>query len=164
MKAAATIAFVAALAASGAAIAQGVGLRVGAVGAGGGFGLLIAPALEAGTGYSVPDSGSRRPPYEGGVQRSGLSGMVAPDDAIAPYLGIGYGRVAGAGVHFYFDLGVVYQGFRNSPLGGACATAPWSAQCALLQPDAAAGRSVLERSLDQYNLAPVGRVGVTFGF
>ncbi|MCU0769745.1 MAG: hypothetical protein MUD07_10415 [Burkholderiaceae bacterium] len=36
-----------------------------------------------------------------------LSGTVESGKSAAPYLGIGYGNVSGAGVNFYFDLGVM---------------------------------------------------------
>ena len=39
-----------------------------------------------------------------------LTGTVKSGNSAAPYLGIGYGTVAGTGVNFYFDLGVMFQG------------------------------------------------------
>jgi len=222
MRPAATIiafAFAIALAASGPAGAQGVGLRVGTLGAGGDIGWGIAPTLSARVGYSALDFGATVNTddvrYDGRVKLSnlsglldwspagpfrltaglvgtnnrvsvsatpsgsiytingttyqasdvgGLSGMVEPGNRIAPYLGIGYGKVAGAGVNFYFDLGVIYQGSPNATLTGTCGAAMSSAQCTQFQSDVAAERYSLERSLNKYKLYPVGQVGITIGF
>lgn len=145
MKAAATVAFVVALAASASAAAQGVGLRVGDAGR------WIAPALAAGVGRVGPDL-------------SRLGRTVEPDNAIAPYLGVGYGHLAGVGVNFFFDLGLAYRGLQGSTFAGSCGTSLSSALCAQYQSDAAAARSGPDRPLDRYNLYPVGRVGVRVGF
>lgn len=145
MKPAATIAFVIALAASGAAAAQGVGLRAGDAGG------WIAPSLGVRSGHAGPGP-------------SGLNGMVEPDNAIAPYLGVGYGRLAGVGVNFYFDLGLAYRGTQGSSFASSCGTSLSSPLCAQYQSDAAGARSGLDRSLDRYSLYPVGRVGVSIGF
>jgi hypothetical protein len=145
MRPAAAIAFVIAFAASGAAAAQGVGLRVGDAGG------WIAPALGARIGDAGPGS-------------SRGSGLVDSGNAIAPYLGVGYGHLAGVGVNFFFDLGLAYRGQQSASFAGSCGTSLSSAQCAQFQSDAAAARSGPERSLDRYNLYPVGRVGVRVGF
>ena len=50
-----------------------------------------------------------------------VSGTVEPGKSAAPYLGIGYGRVSGAGVNFYADLGVIFQGSPTASL-----TANWA--------------------------------------
>ena len=145
MKPAATRAFLLALAASGAAAAQGVGLRAGDAGG------WIAPTLGVRIGHAGPGS-------------SRLNGMVEPDNAIAPYLGVGYGHLAGVGVNFYFDLGVVFQGSPKATLTGTCGAAMSAAQCAQFQSDVAAERYSLERSLDKYKYYPVGQIGITVGF
>ncbi len=153
MRSAATVAFVVALAASSAASAQGVGLRVGTVGLDSNAGGWIAPGLSAPVGDRAPifvaaplaslytldprafregDSGS-------------LNGLVEPSRRLAPYLGFGSGKVPGAGVKFYFDLGVIYQDSPDPT-------------------DAGADRYSLQRSLNRYNLYPVGQVGITVGF
>lgn len=184
MRSAAAIAFViAALAASGAASAQGVGLRAGDAGS------WIAPSL-GGIGDSSPGFGAGSPRSEGRARSStlsgfldwspssgpfrltaglvsqdtradagGLSGMVEPQNTIAPYLGIGYSRVPREGLSFYFDLGVIYQ-----DSAGTCGASMSSSQCARYQSDAAAERYGLERSLDKYGFYPVGRVGISVGF
>jgi hypothetical protein len=143
MRAVAVFAVVAALAASGSASAQGVGLRVGDVGT------LIAPALGARIGYA----GSESPRG---------AGMVEPDNAIAPYLGVGYGHLAGVGVNFYFDMGLAYRGQQSSSFASSCGTSLSSTLCAQYQSDAAA--AARSGPLDRYNLYPVGRVGVMVGF
>ncbi len=94
----------------------------------------------------------------------GIAGMVQPGNRIAPYLGIGYGNVAGAGVNFYFDLGVIFQGSPKATLTGTCGAAMSPAQCAQFQSDVAAERYSLERSLDRYKYYPVGQIGITVGF
>ena len=180
MRPAAAVAFVIALAASGAAGAQGVGLRVGDAGG------WIAPTLGARIGDSPLDFGAGGVPPAGRARPSGLSGfldwspsgqfrltaglvaqdpraevggpsgMVEPGNTIAPYLGIGYGRVPREGLNFYFDLGVIYQ--------GACGASAPSSPCAQYSSDAPLERYGLGRSLDRYGLSPVGRVGISVGF
>jgi hypothetical protein len=219
MKRGRIIAFVVALAASGAAGAQGVGLRAGTLGAGADVGWWIVPTLGARVGYSGLNFGSSVNSsdvhYEGTVKLSnlsglldwspvgpfrltaglvgtnskfnvsatptgsiytingstylasnvgGVSGMVEPGNRLAPYLGIGYGNVAGAGVNFYFDLGVVFQGAPKATLTGICGASMSAAQCAQFQSDVAAERYSLERSLDKYKYYPVGQIGITVGF
>jgi hypothetical protein len=93
-----------------------------------------------------------------------VSGMVEPRNHIAPYLGIGYGNVAGAGVNFYFDLGVIYQGSPSATLTGTCGAAMSAAVCSQFQSDVAAERYSLERSLNKYRVYPVGQIGITIGF
>jgi len=39
-----------------------------------------------------------------------VNGTVKSGRSVAPYLGIGYGNVARAGVNFYFDLGIMFMG------------------------------------------------------
>ncbi|MFZ1909991.1 MAG: hypothetical protein WAU52_13005 [Burkholderiales bacterium] len=160
MKSGAIIAFVVALAASGSAAAQGVGLRLGAAGTAGDFGRWIAPALDTRIGYAAPAWRARGLGVEGGARPETLGGIVERDNAIAPYLGLGYGRLAGVGVNFYFDLGLVYRGLESSTLAGGCASSLSPSLCAQTPSDAGAGRSSLER----YNLYPIGRVGVSVGF
>jgi hypothetical protein len=152
MRSAAAFALAIALAASSAASAQGVGLRPGATGAGSDVGWNIAPALSARVGYRDLDYGAPPtalyaldPAAHGAGGIGSLNGMVDPSHRLAPYLGIGYGNVPRVGMNFYFDLGVVYQ------------DAPGAA-------DAGAVRYSLERSLNKYNLYPVGQVGIRLGF
>lgn len=172
MRPATIVALVVALAASGAASAQGVGLRVGTPVTGGDAGRWIAPSLGSRIDLYPLELGSRGPLHltaglvarSAGADLGGLSGMAEPANPIAPYLGIGYGDVPSARVSFYFDLGVIYQGSAHAGLAGACGASIPAGQCAQLQSELAAERYGLGRSLDRYGLYPVGRVGVSIGF
>ena len=93
-----------------------------------------------------------------------LSGSVEPGRSAAPYLGIGYGNVAGAGVNFYFDLGVVFQGAPTASLTASCGPAVPPAQCAQIRSDLAAEQQQLQEELDKYKVYPVLSVGLTVGF
>ncbi|HUJ87193.1 MAG TPA: hypothetical protein VLX30_10120 [Burkholderiales bacterium] len=140
----AAFAFALALAAPSPAGAQGVGLRAGP---GGGAAWGIAPSLSAHIGSPVVDWSPAEPfrLSAGMVQTNngiGLSGAPEAGNQLAPYLGIGYGKVAGAGVSFRIDLGVVAQP----------------------QSDAAAERYSLGPSLDKYRYYPVGQIGISVGF
>lgn len=73
-----------------------------------------------GTTYNAADVGS-------------LSGTVKPGRDLAPYLGIGYGNVAGAGVNFYADLGIVFQGKPQASLSATCGASLSPAACSQLQ-------------------------------
>ncbi|MGH8745417.1 MAG: hypothetical protein ACREUK_02880 [Burkholderiales bacterium] len=158
MKPAALIALVVALAAPGAASAQGVGLRVGAHGD---SSWAIAPALSARVGYPALDLGAA---FNGSIytmngtsyrasELASMSGMVDPGNRIAPYLGIGYRDAAGAGMNFYFDLGVIYHGSLNASLFAGCGGLMSASQCGQFQAD-----------VTPYKYYPVGRIGVSFGF
>jgi hypothetical protein len=93
-----------------------------------------------------------------------LSGSVEPGRSAAPYLGIGYGNVAGAGVNFYFDLGVVFQGAPTATLSASCGPAVPPAQCTQIRNDVAAEQQQLQEELDKYKVFPVLSIGLTVGF
>jgi len=93
-----------------------------------------------------------------------LSGSVKPGRSAAPYLGIGYGNVAGAGVNFYFDLGVVFQGAPTASLSASCGAAVSPAQCTQIRNDVAAEQQQLQEELDKYKVFPVLSIGLTVGF
>lgn len=93
-----------------------------------------------------------------------LSGSVEPGSSAAPYLGIGYGNVAGAGVNFYFDLGVIFQGAPTASLSASCGPAVPPAQCTQIRNDVAAEQQRLQEKLDKYKVFPVLNIGVTIGF
>jgi len=93
-----------------------------------------------------------------------LSGSVEPGSSAAPYLGIGYGNVAGAGVNFYFDLGVMFQGAPTASLSASCGPAVPPAQCTQIRNDVAAEQQRLQEKLDKYKVFPVLNIGVTIGF
>ena len=92
-----------------------------------------------------------------------LSGTVKPSKSAAPYLGIGYGNVAGAGVNFYADLGVMYQGSPKATLTANCGSLS-AAQCSALQGQAASEQAALEDKLKNAKYYPVLNIGVTIGF
>ena len=93
-----------------------------------------------------------------------LSGTVEPGTSAAPYLGIGYGNVAGAGVNFYFDLGVMFQGAPTASLSASCGPAVPPAQCTQIRNDVAAEQQRLQEKLDKYKVFPVLNIGLTIGF
>lgn len=93
-----------------------------------------------------------------------LRGTVKAGNKAAPYLGFGYGNVAGAGVNFYFDIGVMFQGSPKATLTANCGAALPAAQCTQLQNDVAAERLRLEDKLNKYKYYPVANIGITIGF
>lgn len=92
-----------------------------------------------------------------------LNGTVKAGRSAAPYLGIGYGRVAGAGVNFYADLGVMFQGSPRASLTANC-TGLTAGQCSTLQGQAAAEQARLEDELKAFKYYPVLNIGLTIGF
>jgi hypothetical protein len=97
------------------------------------------------------------------VSGGSISGTVKPSNSAAPYLGIGYGRVAGPGVNFYADLGVMYQGSPKASLTANCGTLS-AAQCAPLQSQVATQQAQLEDKLKNAKYYPVLNIGLTIGF
>ena len=93
-----------------------------------------------------------------------LSGTVKIGDGVTPYLGFGYGNVAGAGVNFYFDIGVMFQGSPKTRLTANCGVALSPAECAQLQDDVEAERLQVQDKLDKFKLYPVATIGITIGF
>jgi len=93
-----------------------------------------------------------------------LSGTVKPGRSLAPYLGIGYGNVAGAGINFYADLGVIFQGRPRADLNAACGPALSASACAQLQGDVEAEEARLRDELRRFRYYPVLNLGLTIGF
>lgn len=93
-----------------------------------------------------------------------LGGTVKSGRSLAPYLGIGYGNVAGAGVNFYADFGILFQGSPHASLDATCGPSLSAAGCAQLQSDVAAERSRLEDRLKSFRYYPVLNIGITVGF
>jgi hypothetical protein len=85
-----------------------------------------------------------------------LSGTVEAGKSAAPYLGVGWGTVAGTGVNFYFDAGIMYMGSPKATLSASCGSLS-PAQCAALQ-------SRLQDELDKAKYYPVVNFGLTIGF
>lgn len=92
-----------------------------------------------------------------------ISGTVEPGRDVIPYLGIGYGTVAGAGVNFYADLGILFMGSPRARLSVECGPIS-AAACASLQGQAAAEQARLENELDKWKYYPVLNIGFTIGF
>ncbi len=93
-----------------------------------------------------------------------LSGTVKSGNSAAPYLGIGYGNVAGLGVNFYFDLGVMFQGTPGASLTATCGSAVPASVCSQIQRDVAAEQSRLQDQISGFKYYPVANIGVTIGF
>jgi hypothetical protein len=97
-------------------------------------------------------------------QSSTVSGQIKPDKSFAPYLGIGYGNVWTAGLNFYFDLGIMFQGSPQVSLQVNCGASTTPAQCAAAQSQGETERQRLQDKVDKYKYYPVGNIGITFGF
>jgi hypothetical protein len=93
-----------------------------------------------------------------------LTGTVKSGSSAAPYLGIGYGRVAGAGVNFYADLGVMFQGTPKATLTATCGSATPAALCSQIQASTALEAIDLQDSIKNFKYYPVASIGVTIGF
>jgi hypothetical protein len=93
-----------------------------------------------------------------------LSGTVKSGRSIAPYLGIGYGNVARAGVNFYFDLGIMFMGSPKVSLSASCGTSLSAAQCQQLRNDLNVEQSRIQSDLSRFKYYPVANVGITIGF
>jgi hypothetical protein len=93
-----------------------------------------------------------------------LSGTVESGKSAAPYLGIGYGNVSGAGVNFYFDLGVMFQGTPKASLTAVCGASLSAGQCSQLQANVAAEAIDLQDNIKNFKYFPVVSFGVTIGF
>jgi len=95
---------------------------------------------------------------------SSVTGTVKSGNSAAPYLGIGYGNVAGAGINFYFDLGVMFQGSPQATLTANCTSAVTAAGCDVIQASAAREAVDLQNSLKNFKYFPVASIGITIGF
>lgn len=97
-------------------------------------------------------------------QVGSLTGTIKSGNQAAPYLGIGYGNVAGAGVNFYFDLGVMFQGSPKASLTATCGASLSAGQCSQLQSNVLAEQTDLQNSVNRFKYYPVASIGVTIGF
>ena len=93
-----------------------------------------------------------------------LTGTVKSGNSAAPYLGIGYGTVAGIGVNFYFDLGVMFQGSPKASLTANCSPATPPLLCSQIQASTVIEASDLQDSIKNFKYFPVASIGVTIGF
>jgi hypothetical protein len=92
-----------------------------------------------------------------------INAQVKTGNRAAPYLGVGWGNVAGAGVNFYADLGLMFMGSPKATLSADCSGLSAS-QCSTLQSQAASEQGALEDKLHRYKAFPVLSIGVTIGF
>jgi hypothetical protein len=99
----------------------------------------------------------------GNLGAGSLTGTVKSGRSAAPYLGIGYGRVSGAGVNFYADLGVMFQGSPRASLNANCAGLS-AGQCSTLQGQVAAEEARLQDEVKNFKYYPVLNIGLTIGF
>ena len=74
--------------------------------------------------------------------------------SVVPYLGVGYGNVWTAGVNFYFDLGVMFQGTPQVSLNCSPGAA---ALCA-------GEEERVREEVKRYKYYPVLNLGITIGF
>jgi len=93
-----------------------------------------------------------------------LTGTVKSGSSAAPYLGIGYGRVAGAGVNFYADLGVMFQGTPKATLTATCSPGTPAALCSQIQASTVLEAIDLQDNIKNFKYFPVASIGVTIGF
>lgn len=93
-----------------------------------------------------------------------LSGKIESGNSVAPYLGIGYGIVAGRGVNFYADLGLQYQGSPKVGLSASCGPSLNASACAGLQGNVAAEQAKLADDIKNFKWYPVLSIGLTVGF
>jgi len=96
-------------------------------------------------------------------QAGSFNATVESGKTAAPYLGIGYGNVAGTGVNFYADLGVMFMGTPKATISANCSGLS-GAQCTSLQNQVASEQQNLQDKLDRFKAYPVLNIGVTIGF
>src|SRR3954453_1196640 len=92
-----------------------------------------------------------------------INAKVEAGNRAAPYLGVGWGNVAGAGVNFYADLGVMFMGSPKATLSADC-TGLSAGQCSALQSQTASEQGALEDKLHRFKAYPVLNIGITIGF
>ena len=73
-------------------------------------------------------------------------------------------NVAGTGVNFYWDLGIMFQGSPKASLSAACGPSLNASQCAQLQNDVATAQRGLEDDVKRFKYYPVANIGITIGF
>ena len=97
----------------------------------------------------------------GGV--GSFNALVESGKSTAPYLGIGFGSVAGMGANFYADLGVMFMGEPKATLTANCAGIS-AAQCTTLNNQVTAEQQRLQDELKRFKAYPVLNIGFTIGF
>ena len=104
--------------------------------------------------------------YDATGTPSGIPGSYSATvkgNSAAPYLGVGWGRVAGMGVNFYADLGAMFMGSPKATINANCSGLS-AAQCTTLQNQAATEQASLQDKLNSFKVYPVLSIGFTIGF
>ena len=85
-------------------------------------------------------------------------------DSVAPYLGIGFGRLVARGsrISWGFDIGALYQGSPNVRAAITCGTATTMQLCDQIQGDLDVEVADLENELESFEWWPV--IGLTFSY
>ena len=122
----------------------------------------LGPAFRLSGGLILNDNKYEATGHPNGIPGS-FSATVKPGRSAAPYLGVGGGNVAGAGINFYADAGVMFMGSPKATLSPDCSGLS-AAQCSALQGQAAAEQSRLEDELKRFKAFPVLSIGITIGF
>src|SRR5437762_1642517 len=78
-------------------------------------------------------------------------------------LGVGWGNVAGTGVNFYADLGVMFSGTPKATLSANCAGLT-AGQCTTLSSQLTTEQDRLQEELKRWKAYPVLNIGITIGF
>jgi len=92
-----------------------------------------------------------------------FNATVESGKSAAPYLGIGFGSVAGMGANFYADLGVMFMGEPRATLTANCSGLS-GAQCTSLNNQVTAEQQRLQDELKRFKAYPVLNLGFTIGF
>jgi hypothetical protein len=100
-----------------------------------------------GTAYQVSDVGT-------------LTGVIVNKD-IAPYAGIGLGRVGGRGLGFFLDAGVAFQGAPTVTLSSSGGTLSGNA---VLNTALNTESGQIEDAVDLIKYYPVLQLGIRYGF
>lgn len=93
-----------------------------------------------------------------------LTGQIKGKNSVAPYLGIGFGRVSGTGINFYADFGVMFQGGATATLNASCGPTTSAATCNAIRSGVAQEQQKLEDEVKAFKYWPVANIGVTIGF
>lgn len=92
-----------------------------------------------------------------------FSATVKSGRSAAPYLGVGWGNVAGTGVNFYADAGVMLMGTPKASINADC-TGLTGAQCTSLRGQVASEEQRLQDELKRLKAYPVLNLGFSIGF
>lgn len=90
-----------------------------------------------------------------------LNVKIKPKNAVAPYMGIGYGQAVGVADRFTFlaDLGVLYVGAPTSKVNAECGSSVTSTECDQLMSDIRAEAAVREEDWKKLKWWPVLSIG-----